>query len=129
MNARNSLGEVHSLHPPAMFSSLVTLASLAIATLTVASPVEKRATTICGQWDSLVEGQYTIYQDLWGEASATSGGQCSTVNSLSGTTLAWTTNWTWAGANSQVKSYAQVQWDPATALSQIKTMPTTWKWS
>src|ERR1700761_2449583 len=87
VNTHNSLDEVHCLHPPAMFFLLVTLASLAITTLTIASPLEKRATTICGQWDSLVEGQYTIYQDLWGEASATSGGQCSTVNSLSGTTL------------------------------------------
>jgi len=56
--------------------------------------IDKRATTICGQWDSVVTGTYTVYQDLWNMGAASSGSQCTTVNSLSGTTLASSTKWT-----------------------------------
>lgn len=41
--------------------------SLVLATASVASPtptLEKRATTICGQWGTVATGTYTIYQDL-----------------------------------------------------------------
>lgn len=70
------------------------------ATAALAAPtatLQKRA-DICGQWDSIQTGSYTLYQDLWNEGTATSGSQCSGVDSLSGTTLAWHTDWTWVGA-------------------------------
>jgi len=107
---------------------------LALSTATVAVPtatLDKRATTICGQWDSVVTGTYTVYEDLWNEAAATSGSQCTTVNSLSGTTLAWSTSWTWAGGSNQVKSYANAVVTQSTIkqISAISSIPSTWKWS
>lgn len=63
------------------------LASIASAAPTA---IEKRATQICGQWDSTATGSYTLYQDLWNEAEGT-GSQCSEVTSLSGSTIAWNT--------------------------------------
>ncbi|MCJ1309314.1 hypothetical protein MMC25_002973 [Agyrium rufum] len=90
----------------------------------------ERATTQCGQWDSIVTGTYTLYQDLWGESAATSGSQCSQVNSLSGSTLAWSTSWSWAGGPYNVKSYANaVVKLTSKPLSQYKSMATTWKWT
>ena len=75
-------------------------------------------------------GTYTVYQDLWGESAATSGSQCTTVNSLSGTTLAWSTSWTWAGGSSSVKSYANVVVTETTEkqISAITSIPSTWEW-
>lgn len=106
---------------------------LAISAAAVAVPtatLDKRATTICGQWDSVVTGTYTVYQDLWGESAATSGSQCTTVNSLSGTTLAWSTSWTWAGGSSSVKSYANavVTQSSIKQISAISSIPSTWSW-
>jgi xyloglucan-specific endo-beta-1,4-glucanase len=49
----------------------LTLAATALATPT--QVLDKRATTICGQWDSVATGSYIVYQDLWGESAATSG--------------------------------------------------------
>lgn len=93
--------------------TLASTAALALAAPT--STVQKRA-DYCGQWDSQVTGTYTIYnvcyspkarecrvalinhsQNLWGKADATSGSQCTGVDSLSGSTLKWHTKWTWAG--------------------------------
>lgn len=92
--------------------------------------LNKRATQICGQWDSVVTGTYTVYQDLWNMGAATSGSQCTTVNSLSGTTLAWSTSWTWAGGQGQVKSYANaVVTATAKQISALKSIATTWKWT
>jgi len=112
------------------FSNLL-LAALA-ASVTVAAPINsiERRDEICGQWDTVVEGQYTLYQDLWGKSAATSGSQCSTADSISGTTLAWHTEWTWSGGSASVKSYANaVVKMTATKLSKLSTIPTTWKWS
>jgi len=99
----------------------------------VAAPtatLDKRASTICGQWDSVVTGTYTVYQDLWNEAQATSGSQCTTVTSDTSGTLAWSTSWTWAGASSQVKSYANtVVTSTVKQISAITSIPSTWKWS
>jgi xyloglucan-specific endo-beta-1,4-glucanase len=65
-------------------ASLATLA-VAIPTVTV-----KRADT-CGDWDTVETGSYTVYNNLWGKSSATSGQQCFGVDSLDGDTLAWHT--------------------------------------
>jgi len=83
----------------------------------------------CGQWDTQVSGPYTLYNNLWGKDGATSGGQCSQIDSLSGTTVAWTTNWTWTGGNG-VKSFANIQLNGVNRqLSSVKSMTSTWTWS
>ncbi|KAL5116115.1 hypothetical protein ACEQ8H_006011 [Pleosporales sp. CAS-2024a] len=109
---------------------LITLASTsALALAAPATIVQKRA-DFCGQWDSQVDGSYTIYNNLWGEAQATSGSQCTGVDSLSGSTLKWHTKWSWAGGHGQVKSYANVVTKMSQkALSSIQSLPSTWVWN
>jgi xyloglucan-specific endo-beta-1,4-glucanase len=116
-------------------AALLTAGFLAATALAAPSVVEvpfktldKRATTICGPWDSVVTGTYTLYQDLWGESAATSGSQCSTVTSLSGNTIVWSTSWTWAGGSNSVKSFANVVVTQSTGyqVSTISTIPSVW---
>lgn len=116
-------------------AALLTAGFLAATALAAPSVVEvpfktldKRATTICGQWDSVVTGTYTLYQDLWGESAATSGSQCSTLTSLSGNTIVWSTSWTWAGGSNSVKSFANVVVAQSTGyqVSTISTIPSVW---
>ena len=82
----------------------------------------------CGQWDSIQTGTYILYQDLWNKAAGT-GSQCSQLNSLSGSSLAWSSTWSWSGGSNQVKSYANAVVNlKSQPLSQYKTIPTTWNW-
>ncbi|KAH8599780.1 glycoside hydrolase family 12 protein [Bisporella sp. PMI_857] len=112
------------------FQSFIPAFLVVGATCSPTQTIEKRATTICGQWDSVQTGTYIVYQNLWGKGSATSGSQCTTYNSLSGTNLAWSTSWTWAGGAGQVKSYANVVVSATVRqLSAVKTLASTWKWS
>ncbi|OBZ78117.1 putative xyloglucan-specific endo-beta-1,4-glucanase A [Grifola frondosa] len=84
----------------------------------------------CGQWDTVSAGPYTLLLDLWGEAGASAGSQCSNLVSLSGTSVAWETVWTWTGG-SGVKSFSNVQLDVGVnkQLGQIQSMPSTWTWT
>ncbi|KAF7861806.1 hypothetical protein EAF04_007689 [Stromatinia cepivora] len=111
---------------PLLFSAAAIAAPVADKTL------KARSTKICGQWDTVPTGAYTVYQNLWGMAQASSGSQCTTVDSLSGNTIAWSTSWSWAGGSSSVKSYANVALQSvATAgvqVSSISSIPAVWKW-
>lgn len=74
------------------------LSTLALGTAVFAAPsktIEKRA-DICGQYDSISTGSYIIYQDLWDEDDATSGSQCSGLDSLSDETISWYTSYVFA---------------------------------
>jgi len=94
-----------------------------------AATLDKRETTICGQWDSAVTGTYTVYQDLWGEATATSGSQCTTVTSDVNGTLVWSTPGTWAGGPCNVKSFANATVSMTKKkISAYTSIPTKWKW-
>ncbi|KAG3112450.1 hypothetical protein PI124_g8325 [Phytophthora idaei] len=88
------------------------------------------ADDFCDQWGTATTDDYIVYNNLWGESYATSGSQCTGLNSSSGSTIAWHTNWTWAGASSNVKSYANaaLQFD-AVPLSSISSIPTTMEYS
>jgi hypothetical protein len=69
------------------------LCPILLAGVAAASPtatLDKRATTICGQWDSVATGAYTVYQDLWG-MSAGKGSQCTTVTGIASNKLIWST--------------------------------------
>ncbi|KAH8878990.1 concanavalin A-like lectin/glucanase [Thozetella sp. PMI_491] len=110
----------------ASFAPLL-LAGLAAATPTPS--LVERASTTCDQWGSFTTGSYILYNNLWGKDSGT-GSECTTLNSLSGNTLSWSTSWSWSGGSSSVKSYpnAVLQFS-ARQLSAISSIPTTWKWS
>lgn len=52
------------------------------------------------------------------------------MDSISGSTLAWETSWTWAGGSSSVKSYANAGLTfTAKQLSAISSIPVTWDWT
>ncbi|KAG8807630.1 hypothetical protein FRC19_006414, partial [Serendipita sp. 401] len=82
-------------------------------------------------WGTYASGSFTVFQNLWGASAATSGSQCMNVNSVSGSTFAWDTTWTWAGGPYNVKSYDNVAYNIATGVqvSKITSIPTTWNWS
>ncbi|RLN76366.1 hypothetical protein BBJ28_00007047 [Nothophytophthora sp. Chile5] len=94
------------------------------AALTFAS-----AADYCGQWDSATAGRYIVYNNLWNMSAATSGSQCTGVDSISGSSLAWHTSYSWAGGPTQVKSYASAAlvFDKK-QLKSITTIPTIMKY-
>lgn len=66
--------------------------------------LDKRVTSQCGQYTSESSGAYTLYTNGWGWSTATSGSQCSEIDGLSGSSLAWSTTWTWAGSSTSVRN-------------------------
>lgn len=84
---------------------------------------------VYGQFDSITTGQYSVLNNLWGEHNAASGSQYSQLLSVSGSTIAWETSWTWSGgSDAQVKSFANVQLDVGLnqQLNAISSMPVSW---
>ncbi|KAK7744994.1 hypothetical protein SLS53_003228 [Cytospora paraplurivora] len=109
-------------------ASLVLAATSALAA--PSSSLINRSTELCDSWDSLTEGQYTVYQNNWGASNADSGSQCTTFNSISGTTVSWSTSWTWTGGSSSVKSYSNIALEDVNKqLKSVSSIPSTWKWS
>ncbi|KAJ6588949.1 glycoside hydrolase family 12 protein [Mycena capillaripes] len=98
--------------------------------------VEERAaaaidtSTHCGLFDSVTAGTYSLLLDQWGASGATSGSDCANLVSLTGTTLAWKTTWTWNGGNG-VKSFTNINVNSGInkQLSAISSIPATWTWS
>lgn len=97
--ALRGLDERYSTTPPQLPTMFSTLAKslLILAPLAgFAAGQTLDTTTHCGQWDTVAIGTaYTLYLDLWGQGGATSGSQCSSVTSVSGTTVAWKTTYNW----------------------------------
>lgn len=93
------------------------------------SPLSPRQASQCAAFSSIQNGPYTIYSNEWGAQYATSGSQCSQINSLNGNTLAWSTAWSWDGAPNQVKSYTNVEMGfPSKPLNQYGSIQTVWNW-
>lgn len=115
-----------------MFFKPALLALLPLVLLVAASPapaeLETRATvdtsSHCGDWDTVTVGPYSLLLDLWGKGSASSGQQCANLVSLSGSTVAWKTTWTWTGG-SGVKSFTNIQLNQGLnkQLSAISSIP------
>lgn len=102
------------------------LASLLLA---LASTALAQQQTICAQYGTYSSSGYAVNNNLWGEASA-SGSQCSYVDSISGSGVAWHTTWSWSGASNSVKSYANSQFLLNKKLvSQLSSIPTSAQWS
>lgn len=85
--------------------------------------------TLCGQYGTYSSAQYTVNNNLWGESSG-SGSQCTYVDSISGSGVAWHTTWNWSGGQSQVKSYANSQVSlNKKHISNIGSIPTSVNWN
>jgi xyloglucan-specific endo-beta-1,4-glucanase len=72
------------------------------------------------QWDTqtIANGQYIVYNNLWGQAQASAGGsQCTTVGTVKGNDVAWSTQFNWLGEQGQVKS--------CTYFSRLGSLPTS----
>ncbi|KAL3656453.1 hypothetical protein V7S43_018678 [Phytophthora oleae] len=80
----------------------------------------------CGRDDFKVVGDYTVYNNLWGEDNDKTGGQCTEVTGSSSSSVSWKTKFNWAGDNWQVKSYANaaLKFTPK-QVSAISSIPTT----
>ncbi|KAK4696604.1 hypothetical protein P7C70_g8349, partial [Phenoliferia sp. Uapishka_3] len=111
---------------------------------------------LSAQYATEAEGSnYTLSNNLWGQYSSSGaayGSQSTEAKSLSGGVVGWETTYSWAGASNQVKSYANIGLKTGetlnqtssngsnadefhrapglgVALSSIKSIPTTWKWT
>ncbi|KAJ0161815.1 putative xyloglucan-specific endo-beta-1,4-glucanase A [Colletotrichum tanaceti] len=114
------------------FSSYLVSAILAVTAVATPTPVvvDKRATKMCDSWGSLTTGGLTVYHNNWGAGKASSGSQCTTFESLTSGSVAWSTSWTWTGGQGQVKSYSNVALEKVNKkLSDIKSIPSKWTWS
>jgi hypothetical protein len=108
-----------------LISAVLTATAIASPT---SPPLDKRATTWCNNWDSLVTGRYTVFHNNWGAASG-SGSQCTTFTSDVSNSVVWSTSWTWSGGPGQVKSYSNVALQSVNKkISDVKSIPSTWTW-
>ncbi|PYH93911.1 xyloglucanase 2 [Aspergillus ellipticus CBS 707.79] len=105
------------------------LSLLSLASAASAASVSRRS-DFCDQWGTATVGDFIVYNDLWGEDNASSGSQCTGVDSYSGDEVSWHTSWSWEGGSSDVKSYANAALQfTSTQLNCISSIPSTWKWS
>ncbi|CAE6448053.1 unnamed protein product [Rhizoctonia solani] len=128
-----------------MSFKLFAVASLALSTLVSGSPVgadiakpdagfslNKRFNVLTGPWDneSLNNGYYTIYNNLWGKDAGT-GSQQTQATSVNGKKVAWKTTYNWSGGPYNVKSYSNVGLNSGLGkrLSAISSIPTGWYWT
>jgi len=70
-----------------------------------------------------------MYLDQWGISGAT-GSDCAQITSLCGTTIKWTTSWSWSGG-SGVKTFTNINVDTNLnkVLSAISSIQSSWSWS
>ncbi|KAJ4370134.1 hypothetical protein N0V86_008870 [Didymella sp. IMI 355093] len=116
-----------------MLLQTYTLASL--VALAVSSPVAvdlapRQAASLCGQYSYYAANGYEFNNNNWGKGAASSGSQCTTVKSTSGSGVSWSTTWNWQGGQDNVKSYANVgkQFARGLKMNNIKSMPTSIQW-
>ncbi|EED80546.1 endo-1,4-beta-D-glucanase [Postia placenta Mad-698-R] len=102
------------------------LASFVLAALAACA---RSQTTLTGQYTCATSGNYELCQDQWGSANGV-GSQNSTLVSTSGNTISWTTTYTWANNENDVKTFANVLQTTyqGITLSTITSAPTSWTW-
>lgn len=95
------------------------------------TPVRREVASLCAQYAYFAANGYEFNNNLWGKSVATSGTQCTYVQSTSPSGVAWYSTWTWAGSPDDVKSYVNAGKQFATGLkiSNIKSMPTAIQWN
>ncbi|GMF28457.1 unnamed protein product [Phytophthora lilii] len=69
---------------------------------------------------------YILYNYLWGAFDDPKGGQCTGLDSVDGSTIAWHTSFNWSGTAWQVKSFANaaLKFDPV-PIADVKSIPST----
>ncbi|KAF4137523.1 Glycosyl hydrolase family 12 [Phytophthora infestans] len=100
------------------------------ATLAVAAVASSiNAQEYCGRDDLKVVGDYTVYNNLWGQDNDKTGKQCTEVTGSTSSSVSRRTSFNWAGDSWQVKSFpnAALKFSPK-QVSAITSMPTTMKY-
>ncbi|KAL4151050.1 hypothetical protein PRNP1_010436 [Phytophthora ramorum] len=99
---------------------------IAIAAAAVAVSTASADKEFCGQWNLTQTDDYSIYNNLWGAHDDPKGGQCTGLDSVDGSTIAWHTSFNWNGTSWQVKSFANaaLRFDPV-QLADVKSIPST----
>lgn len=94
------------------------------------NPVRRQAASLCGQYAYYAANGYEFNNNNWGKGYASSGNQCTTVQSTSDASVSWSTSWTWQGGQDNVKSYANVgkQFARGLIVGNIKSMWTNIQW-
>ncbi|CAG8976988.1 hypothetical protein HYALB_00009782 [Hymenoscyphus albidus] len=114
------------------FTTSLVSAALAITAMASPTPVAvgKRDQTLCGSFGSIATAGVVIYHNNWGAGQASSGSQCTTFTSVSSAkSFVWSTSWSWAGGQGQVKSYSNVALEKVNKkISEISSIPSTWTW-
>ncbi|KAH8693329.1 mixed-linked glucanase [Phaeosphaeriaceae sp. PMI808] len=86
--------------------------------------------TLCEQYGYYSSSGYELNNNNWGKGSASSGSQCTYVDSVSGSGAKWRTTWTWNGGENNVKSYAYSGRQITKKLvSKYSDLSTTAQWS
>ena len=114
---------------------LLSLSVLALASLiqhSIGAPwnalVPRDGPSTCAQYATISQGPYTLQTNQWG-ATTGMGSQCSTIDSVTDNSIAWTTTWNWKDNVNSVKSFTNVAGPfMSKPLSQYQSIPTTWQW-
>lgn len=121
------------MHPTLCLLAFLTgFTPILAAPTTSATPQAIDSTQVkstCGQYTPIYSGGYTVNPNKWGEDNG-SGSQCAQIDSISGNSLAWSTTWSWANNEDDVKSYANAEltnWN-CKELSNYKSIPSKWNW-
>jgi xyloglucan-specific endo-beta-1,4-glucanase len=81
--------------------------------------------TLCKDYEYFSSNGYELNNNIWGRSSATSGQQCTYVDSVSSTGAKWHTYWQWTGGKDNVKSYVysgrQITKKPVSQYSNLET--------
>lgn len=104
--------------------------SLFLAAIVALPAFGQERVTLCEQYGYHAAEGYEVLNNLWGMDAATSGSQCTYYLGPSGSGISWSSEWTWEGAENNVKSYvyAGTQFDRR-LVSSISSLPTSMTWS
>lgn len=108
---------------------------LFLSSLVAASPLtaldKRQQATLCEQYGYWSGNGYEVNNNNWGKDSASSGSQCTWVDSSSSGGVSWHTTWTWQGGENNVKSFANcgLQVPQGRTISSINNLQTSISWS
>ncbi|KZM21322.1 cellulase [Ascochyta rabiei] len=114
----------------ALLLTITTASLLASLIEPSVSHVRRQAAPLCSQYAYHAANGYEFNNNDWGRGSATSGSQCTTVDSTSSSGVKWPTTWNWQGGQNNLKSYANVgkQFSKGLIVGNIKSMLPRIQW-
>lgn len=111
-------------------SNRILAASAGTPTIRQEVSAAQEQVSLCTQYAYYAEAGYEVLNNLWGKDAATSGSQCTYFDGTIGSGIKWSTDWTWVGAQDNVKSYAYAGriLTKGQIVSKVQSMPTTIQW-